>query len=46
MKKGLVRKFQDLSAPILGQEKTRKLTFRVRRLDKVRFQTESFEQLD
>jgi 2-methylcitrate dehydratase PrpD len=35
MKKDLVRKFQDLSTPILGEEKTRKLISRVRRLDKI-----------
>ena len=35
MKKDLIRKFQDLSTPILGEEKTRKLGTRVRRLDKV-----------
>jgi 2-methylcitrate dehydratase PrpD len=35
MKKDLVRKFQDLSTPILGEEKTRKLISKVRRLDKI-----------
>jgi len=35
MKKDLVRKFQDLSTPILGQEKTRKFISRVRRPDKI-----------
>jgi 2-methylcitrate dehydratase PrpD len=35
MKKDLVRKFQDLSAPILGEEKTKKLISRVRSLDKI-----------
>jgi 2-methylcitrate dehydratase PrpD len=35
MKKDLIRKFQDLSTPILGEEKIRKLVSRVRRLDKV-----------
>lgn len=35
MKKDLVRKFQDLSTPILGEEKTRRLISRVRRLDKI-----------
>ena len=35
MKNDLVRKFQDLSTPILGEEKTRKLISRVRRLDKI-----------
>jgi hypothetical protein len=35
MKKDLVRKFQDLSTPVLGEEKTRKLISRVRRLDRI-----------
>jgi 2-methylcitrate dehydratase PrpD len=35
MKKHLVRKFQDLSTPILGEEKTKKLISRVKRLDKI-----------
>jgi hypothetical protein len=35
MKKDLVRKFQDLSTPILGEEKTKKLISRVKRLDKI-----------
>jgi 2-methylcitrate dehydratase PrpD len=35
MKKDLIRKFQDLSTSILGEEKTRKLISKVRRLDKI-----------
>ena len=35
MKKDLVRKFQDLSTPILGEEKTKKLISRAKRLDKI-----------
>ena len=35
VKKDLTRKFQDLSGPILGEEKTKKLISRIRRLDKV-----------
>ena len=35
VKKDLMRKFQDLSAPILGEEKTKKLTSKIRRLDKI-----------
>jgi hypothetical protein len=34
-KKDLIRKFQDLSAPILGEEKTKKLISKIRRLDKI-----------
>jgi 2-methylcitrate dehydratase PrpD len=35
MKKDLVRKFQDLSTPVLGEEKTKKLISGVKKLDKV-----------
>jgi hypothetical protein len=35
MKRDLIRKFQDLSAPILGEKKTKKLISKVRRLDKI-----------
>jgi 2-methylcitrate dehydratase PrpD len=35
MKKDLVRKFQDLSTPILGEDKTRKLISRVKRLHEI-----------
>jgi len=36
MKKELVRKFRDLSTPILGKEKTEKLVKKITRLEKVR----------